>query len=576
MQFLGRTNPRRLRVQAVLTVIMLVLTTTGCEWIKGRPDVERIDVSVQPDTIVEGEAAQAIGLARDDGGSTISSAKVRVRYSSSDASIATVNPENGVVTGIAPGTTEIFGEAQGKRGSAEVTVVFAPPATIVTVPQVLTPIIGTPVTLTVEPRKANGQPLTGRTAQFTAVNPLLVSVTQTGPLTATVNGIAIGATEIIVSIGVVQQRVVVSVRPTPIAAITGRLQNGTDAIQIGEVMQIVLSARDASGAPVVTAGRNITFESDNNAVATVSNSGIITGVREGTARITILADGVRGNPELVVRVVPKRVDALQFGGTSVILRVGGVRVIQATAIDSAGQAVPGRQVGYTTTDATIATVNPTSGLVTPREVGSTQLIATLESLADTITLQVTPIPIVSVRVDPAQHIATTGQTRQFTASLTDSTGRVVTGRTINWQTNNTEIATVDQTGLATAGRAGTVQVIAFVDEVPGFPTRRSGAADLVVRPIEIARVEVTPATTQVRVGQRTFVTIRAFDTNGRELFGRGGSIAVTPADPSVANGDQAGAITGLKAGSTTIVYQAVDATGLAQGTPATVTVTVTQ
>jgi uncharacterized protein YjdB len=62
---------------------------------------------------------------------------------------------------------------------------------------------------------------------------------------------------------------------------------------------LVASLRDASGAPL--SGRTITWRSANENVAFVSSTGLVVGVRSGTAIITATSEGISASVSITVR-----------------------------------------------------------------------------------------------------------------------------------------------------------------------------------------------------------------------------------------------------------------------------------
>ncbi len=114
----GRSASSRLFGLATCALLSAAL---ACETVV----VSTVDVAevqgVPPSmTVVEGESETATAFVRESGGAELSG--VAVAWSVDDARIATVTPE-GVVQGLAPGTTRIRAWSEGVSGSAEVTVV---------------------------------------------------------------------------------------------------------------------------------------------------------------------------------------------------------------------------------------------------------------------------------------------------------------------------------------------------------------------------------------------------------------------------------------------------------------------
>ena len=61
-----------------------------------------------------------------------------------------------------------------------------------------------------------------------------------------------------------------------------------------------------------------------------------------------------------------------------------------------------------------------------------------------------PVPVASVAVSPSSITLEIGQTAQFTATVTDAGGNVLSGRTVTWSSSSQGAATVSASGLVTA------------------------------------------------------------------------------------------------------------------------------
>ena len=72
----------------------------------------------------------------------------------------------------------------------------------------------------------------------------------------------------------------------------------------------------------------------------------------------------------------------------------------------------------------------------------------------------------SVAVEPAEASATVGGTQQFTATVRDLHGNVVSAP-VQWMSSDESIATIDQMGLATAVAEGVVTITATSDRISG-------------------------------------------------------------------------------------------------------------
>jgi uncharacterized protein YjdB len=114
-----------------------------------------------------------------------------------------------------------------------------------------------------------------------------------------------------------------------------------------------------------------------------------------------------------------------------------------------GDTLETRNRTYTSMDTSIASVSD-EGLVTAKKVGTVNIILSAEGLADTVAITVIPRPVDTIVVTPSASTIRVGQTVKLTAQLIAANDEVLTGRTIAWSSDDTSVATVDQTGLVTA------------------------------------------------------------------------------------------------------------------------------
>jgi hypothetical protein len=95
------------------------------------------------------------------------------------------------------------------------------------------------------------------------------------------------------------------VEPPTVATV--EVSPGTQALTaIGATHQFSAVARDASGNPI--AGQTFTWASSATSVATVSATGLVTAVENGTATITATVAGVSGSAALTVSQVVATVE----------------------------------------------------------------------------------------------------------------------------------------------------------------------------------------------------------------------------------------------------------------------------
>jgi Big-like domain-containing protein/IPT/TIG domain-containing protein len=190
------------------------------------------------------------------------------------------------------------------------------------------------------------------------------------------------------------------------------------------------------------------------------------------------------------------------------LAVGTTVALAATARDAAGAVVPNRPVAWTTSAADVATVDPTSGVVTAVSAGFTVVRATIDLKFDQVLITVMS-PVTSVEVTARRTTLGLNGTLQLTATTRDVTGTTLTGRAVTWSSSDETRARVSQTGVVTGVAAGNVTITATSEGVPG--TIALAIADL--PPLQIS--SVSPAT--LGPGVTATISGASFDANPADL-----------------------------------------------------------
>ncbi len=142
----------------------------------------------------------------------------------------------------------------------------------------------------------------------------------------------------------------------PVASVT--LTPASASVQVGQTAQLTATPKDANGNPLT--GRAISWATSKAALATVSGSGLVTGVAAGSVTITATSEGQTGTSAITVSTVP--VASVTVSPATPIIMVGQTVQLTATPKDASGNVLTGRTVTWTSDNGGVATVNGT-GLV---------------------------------------------------------------------------------------------------------------------------------------------------------------------------------------------------------------------
>src|SRR6266550_2249847 len=225
--------------------------------------------------------------------------------------------------------------------------------------------------------------------------------------------------------------------------------------------------------------------------------------------------------------------------------------------DSAGAALTGRTVMWTSSNAGVATVS-SSGLVTGSVAGTATITAISEGKTGSAAVTVAPVPVASVTISPTASIRV-GQTVQLTATLKDSTGSTLTGRTVTWGSGDTTVARVSPSGLMTGVGQGSATITATSEG-------KTSTAAITVTNVPVASVTVSPSSGSLQVGQTVQLTATPKDSTGSTLAGR--TVMWRSGDTTVAIVSSSGLVSGAAQGSATI-------TATSEGKTSTAAITVT-
>lgn len=154
-----------------------------------------------------------------------------------------------------------------------------------------------------------------------------------------------------------------------------------------------------------------------------------------------------------------------------------------------------------------------------------------------------PPAVAAVEVSPNRPVLVAGQSVRLVATPRDEEGRPVAGKQATWTSSDSRIAVVNGPGEVEARGTGEATITATIDG-------KAGSATVVVSPIPVASLLVSPSPTSVAQGQTVQLVATARDAEGNELPGR--VVAWASADPAIATVSADGLVTGAASGRTTI------------------------
>ena len=290
-------------------------------------------ITITPGTVMLdaiGATANLQALLRDQHDNPISGRTPS--WSSTDETIVQVGTD-GRVTAVSEGTATVRAALDGATGEAQVTVAQVPTSIAIVPPAPQLTAVGNTVQLEAFAQDRNGNPVDvpAENYTWTTTNGLVAQVSTTGLVTAAGAGTAL----VRASLGTVVGEAQVTVVQTAASLV---LDPKTDTLTtIKPFVQIGVTATDNNGQPIPNPA--VTWTTSDATIATVSATGLVTAVRNGTVIIRATSGMATDSATIVVRLNAPPVavaDAYPAGvNTPLIVVAPGVLINDTLGIPSA-------------------------------------------------------------------------------------------------------------------------------------------------------------------------------------------------------------------------------------------------
>lgn len=366
-----------------------------------------------------------------------------MKWTSKDATVASVPSYSGVITGKKEGETWIYVASTdgGFRDSCKVTVRFNPATAIVlsTKEMFLTAPKTQFLEVNFEPWNASNEDIT-----LVSLNPEIASVDTYG----WVKGLKGGETKIAVTSKDNPDLTDTCIVHVAYVAVTGiSLKDKVKTLAVGKSYTLGTTLT-----PSGISNSNVTWSTADPGIATVSAYGSVKGVAPGKTRITVKTEdgGFADSCEVTV-VDTIHVTGISLGKSEIWLKVGKSEQPSRTFTPSDAT---DQTYSYKSEDEEIATVSA-YGSIKAIALGTTTVTVTTKDRGYTATCLVHVIPDVdsiAISLDSVKMVV--GGHYALSVSVTPEEAL----QTVSWSTSNPSLATVDANGIVTALKAGEVSV----------------------------------------------------------------------------------------------------------------------
>ena len=235
---------------------------------------------------------------------------------------------------------------------------------------------------------------------------------------------------------------------TRLEAIT--LSKDTISVIAGSQISIGISLTPANTTDTV-----LSFASSDATVATVKKPGIVTGLKVGSAIITVSSLDGAITQKCFVKVLPINISALGISKTVLSLLTGQTDSLYAI-IQPPNATF--QNLGWETSDTAVATVSGT-GVVSAKQPGSCTIrVSTADGKNSAVCqLTVAPVDVSVITFSQTQLRIDVGLAATLTATILPLNA---TFQTLVWSSTDATIASVNNSGLITAKKAGSCTITA--------------------------------------------------------------------------------------------------------------------
>jgi len=530
----------------------------------GKP-AQTIKITGDEDTVYVGRNAIKLGYTLTPTDSTD-----QVLWSSSDDTIAFVDPSSGFVNGLKEGEVTITAKANDKKSDSKTIYVKVPVDSI----HFDSKTIEVGETFKIVPQVSFVQPdmePTDKTLRWSSNKPEVATVAADG----TVIGLTSGTTTITATAADGQgAKGTATITVTPIKVKKIEV-SGANEINVGDETTF-----SATVLPSTAGNKTVKWTSSDPTVATVNeDTGEVRGINKGHAVITATAqDGSNTNRSLQVYVIGSEAyeKAYIYAENHIVyvgetVKVHFVQPSDVEEITSASWSIAGASAGEGTIAGNLTEATVTGGsvvgtldisvYVTGTKNDSSSYIGTITS-ARLITVKAAdekpePVPVTGIAIEGSEKVLA-GKSIPLTAKVTPE---YADDTSVTWSIiDNPEVATVDENGVVTGIKAGTVTVKATAKD-------KSGAFATHNVTVEEIAVSIDGASTVLTGGTITLSAV-VTPTDATDK-----TVTWTSSDDTIATVDENGVVTAGKKADEVVTITATSKADTTKSASKKITVT---
>lgn len=461
----------------------------------------------------------------------------------------------GMATSKALGSATITATASGVSGNTTVTITAAALTTLTISPANPSLPVGTTLQLAATGTFSDGssQVMTS-SVQWSSGNTSIVGINANGAAGMAL-GVALGSTTVTATSGSISSGVTVSVTSAVLQSMS--VTPAAPSIAQNTTQQFAAMGTFSDGSTQNVTG-SVQWSSSNLAVATINVNGapgLAQGVAAGSSTITAASGNIFANATLTV--TGATVTSIAVTPTNPSIPLGTLQQFTATGTFSDGTTQDITDTATWSSSKTGIASITASGLATARNLGTTTIAATLDSISGSVTATVNAADLASLAIQPGNTTIAVTTSQQFSAIGTfndGSTHDLTTQAT--WTSSDNTVAKIGvNSGLAKSVGPGSCTITATVGSVTASIT-------LTVTNASLVAVSVTPVGQTIAPGTNlSFTATGTFSDASTQNITRDATWASD--NPGVASVGSSNVVTGVAPGTANISASLDGVTGSA-------------
>jgi len=264
------------------------------------------------------------------------------------------------------------------------------------------------------------------------------------------------------------------------------------SIPLGTTQQFAATGQYSDGS-TENITSTVTWRSSARRVTTISSAGLASALAIGSVTITASSGTLSG--ETTLTVSPAALVSLSVTPASASIPLGTTQQFGATGTYTNGSTQNVTSlVTWTSSAPSVSTINATA-LATSTGTGATNILASTGSISSPpASLTVLPAVLQSIAITPANSSIALGTTQQLTATGTFSDGSTQNiSSTVTWSSSAGTVAAISAAGVANSAAVGTTTISATSGSVVG-------STMLTVSPAQLVSIAITPAIPSIPLG----------------------------------------------------------------------------